>query len=179
MFDSTDSKNFTDPQHTPKHTPKHPPLSPETSGIPRLKDLSILAGWIGGLLLIGGLCWFLSAPLRTHLLMKSVNRVLALAGDPRRLAAAIPPSELSSGALRIGTWYDVNFSREGNRAVVFTLIAEGRFFPCAAEINPEGRVEEIIPLNGEGEKALKVLSPGSVQIYINRIEGIAGEGGIP
>jgi hypothetical protein len=158
---------------------KHAPLSQGTSGIPRLKDLSILAGWIGGLLLIGGLCWFLSAPLRTQRLMKSVNRVFALAGDPRRLDAAIPPSELSSEASRIGTWYNMAFSHAGNRAVVFTLIAEGRFFPCAAEINPEGRVEEIIPLSGEGEGALAVLSPGSIQIYIRRIEGVTIEGGTP
>jgi hypothetical protein len=148
----------------------------EKSMIARLKDASIFAGWIGGILLIGGLCWFLSAPLRTRLLMRSVNRVLTLAGDPRRLDAAIPPSELSSGALRTGTWYRMAFSREGSRAVVFTLMAEGRFFPCAAELSPEGRVEEIIPLSREGEKIFKTLSPGSVQIYIRRIEGPGIEG---
>jgi hypothetical protein len=173
MSDSAEPKKFIDSAHEPKHTP----LSPGTLRIPRLRDLAILAGWIGGLLLIGGLCWFLSAPLRTQRLMKSVNQVLALAGDPRRLDAVIPHSELSSEALRIGTWYTMAFSHEGSRAVVFTLIAEGRFFPCAAEINPAGRVEEIIPLSGErGEGKRQALSPGSLQIYIRRIEGIAIEG---
>jgi hypothetical protein len=148
----------------------------EKSMLLRLKDASVFAGWIGGILLIGGLCWFLSTPLRTRLLMRSVNRVLTLSGDPRRLDAAIPPSELPSGASRLGTWYNMAFSREGSRAVVFTLMAEGRFFPCAAELNPDGRVEEIIPLTREGERTFETLSPGSVQIYIRRIEG-AGVGG--
>jgi hypothetical protein len=158
------------------------PPSAEPPWIPRFKDAAIFAGWIGGILLIGGLCWFLSTPLRARLLMKSVNRVLTLAGDPRRLDAAIPPSELSSDALRIGTWYNMAFSQEGSRAVVFTLIAEGRFFPCAAALNHEGRVAEIIPLSGEGEKIFKTFSPGSVQIYIRRIEGNSTtgiEGGSP
>jgi hypothetical protein len=155
----------------------HLPFSLENFRFPQLKDLSIFAGWIGGFLLIGGLCWFLSAPLRTQRLMRSVNRVFAQAGDLRRLDAAIPSSELPSGALRIGTWYNMAFSGEGSRAVVFTFITGGRFFPCAAEINPEGRVEEIIPLSREGEKTLRGLSPGSVQLYIKRIEGITIEGG--
>jgi hypothetical protein len=164
----------------PMNDRKNTLFSAENPWIPRLKDASIFMGWIGGLLLIGGLCWFLSMPLRTLRLMKSVNKVFILAGDLRRLDAAIPPSELTREALRIGTWYNVAFSREGNRAVVFTLVAEGRFFPCLAELNREGRVEEIIPLNKEGEKIFKTLSPASVQIYIRRIEGTKGiEGGTP
>jgi hypothetical protein len=151
----------------------------------RFKDLSIFAGWIGGLLLIGGLCWFLSAPVRGQLLMKAVNRVVARDGDPRRLDAPIPLPDLKPEAVRMGTWYTMAFSGEGSRAVVFTLIAEGRFFPCLAELNREGRVEEIIPLSGHGESIFGRLSPGNIQIYIRRIEGsieesIAGaEGGTP
>jgi hypothetical protein len=106
--------------------------------------------------------------------MRAVNQVLANGGDSRRLDAVIPPPELTAEALRIGTWYNVAFSGEGSRAVVFTFLAEGRFFPCAAEVNREGRVEEIIPLNREGERILRHLSPGSLQIYIRRIEGIKG-----
>jgi hypothetical protein len=146
----------------------------EKSRIPRFKDMSIFIGWIGGLLLIGGLCWFLSMPLRGRLLMRAVNRVLARSEDPRRLDALIPLSELAPEALRIGTWYNMAFSREGNRAVVFTLLTGGWFFPCAAEVNSEGRVEGIIPLSRYGENIFKSLAPGSLQIYIRRIEGIKG-----
>jgi hypothetical protein len=155
---------------------KEAPPGAALSWIPRLKDLSIFIGWIGGILLIGGLCWFLSAPLRAGRLMRSVNQVFIRAGDPRRLAALIPASELTPEALRMGTWYSM-VSGNGSRAVVFTLAAEGRFFPCVAELNPEGRVEELIPLSTGGEQTFGRLSPGSVQIYIRRIEG--SQGGIP
>jgi hypothetical protein len=156
-------------------------------GIPRLRDGAICIGWIGGLILAGGLCWFLSQPLRSDLLMKAVNRVFIQTGDSRRLTSAIPLEELKPEALRMGTWYAMSFSGEGNRAVVFNFIGEGNFFPCVAEINQEGMVEEIIPLNSHGERIFRRLSPGSVQIYKRRIEGrkiegrkIEGkEGGIP
>ncbi|MDR1863196.1 MAG: hypothetical protein LBQ67_04660 [Treponema sp.] len=144
-------------------------------GISRLKDLSIFIGWIGGLLLIGGLCWFLSRPLRSHLLMQAVNKVLIQADDPRRLTAPVPLPELKPGALRIGAWYVMDFSGEGSRAVVFTFIAEGNFFPCLAEINREGMVEKIMPLSRHGESIFRRLSPGSIRIYKRRIEGIEGE----
>jgi hypothetical protein len=107
--------------------------------------------------------------------MRAVNQVFAGNGDPRRLDAAVPLPELTPEALRAGTWYNMAFSREGNRAVVFTFLGEGRFFPCAAEVNQEGKVEEIIPLSGEGKRIFGRLSPGSVQFYITRIEGIKGE----
>jgi hypothetical protein len=162
----TDQKNIIDQKNIPP--------SAEASWIPRLKDASIFMGWIGGLLLIGGLCWFLSTPLRSRLLMKAVNRVLVRTGDSRRLDAPIPLSELGPKALRMGTWYGIAFSREGSRAVVFTFIAEGRFFPCVAEVNREGSVKEIVPLSRHGEAIFKGLSPGSLQIYIRRIEGIRG-----
>jgi hypothetical protein len=156
----------------PKNTT---PPDAGNSWIPRIKDVSIFIGWIGGLLLIGGLCWFLSMPVRNRLLMRAVNQVLTRSGDSRRLDAVTPPSELTPGALRAGTWYNLAFSRTGgSRAVVFTLVAEGLFFPCAAELNREGRVEEIIPLSRHGEAALRRLSPGSIQIYVRRIEGAGG-----
>jgi hypothetical protein len=153
---------------------KDSPSPAENPWISRLKDISVFAGWIGGLLLIGILCWFLSAPVRSRLLMKAVNRVWVDRGDPRRLDAAIPLSELKPEALRLGTWYNMAYSREGSRAVVFTLAAEGHFFPCAAELNREGKVQEIIPLSRHGERIFRGLSPGSIRIYIRRIEGARG-----
>jgi hypothetical protein len=144
---------------------------------PRFKDISIFLGWIGGLILIGCLCWFLSAPLRDRLLMKAVNRVLTLAGDPRRLDAPIPFKELEPAGSRLGAWYTLIRDRDGRqdgRALVFTIAAEGTFFPCAAEIDSLGKVAEIIPLSRHGEKMLKRLPPGILQIYIRRIEGSGG-----
>jgi hypothetical protein len=146
----------------------------ESPRFPRLKDVSIFLGWICVLILIGGLCWSLSAPLRARLLMKSVNRVLTLSGDPRRLDSPVPLSALKPGSARIGTWYTLSAEEDEGRALIFILIAEGTFFPCAAETDPRGRVVEIIPLSRHGEKMFKRLSPGIIQVYIRRIEGTEG-----
>ena len=136
--------------------------------IPRLKDTLIFLGWIGGLICIGGLCWFLSRPLRVELLRQSVNRGWTYTGDSRRLESSVVPQTLKSWQARLGTWYNIG---GGNRALIFTLIGDGIFLPCAAIVNPSGRVEEILPLGGNGDKLLSRVSPGIIRLYIRRIEG--------
>jgi hypothetical protein len=135
--------------------------------------------WIGSILLIAGACWILTQPVRDRYLMRAVNRVLEQYGDSRRL------SELASGgggASIIGSWYIMIKGRqqgisgtdnfvEGTRAFIFTFIAEGAFFPCAAIIDPVGQVKEFIPLNIHGKKILDRISPGILKLYIKRIEG--------
>jgi len=142
-------------------------------------DAVKLFGWIGSIIIIGGVCWILTQPVRDRYLMRAVNRVLEQYGDSRRL------SELSSGsggASMIGSWYIMIKGRqqgisgtdnfvEGTRAFVFTFIAEGTFFPCAAVIDPMGQVKEFIPLNIHGKKILDRISPGILKLYIKRIEG--------
>jgi hypothetical protein len=141
-------------------------------------DALKLFGWIGSILIIGGACWMLTQPVRDRYLMRAVNRVLEQYGDSRRL------SELSSGSggSIIGSWYTMIKGRqqgisgtdnfiEGTRAFVFTFIAEGTFFPCAAIIDPMGQVKEFIPLNIHGKKILDRISPGILKLYIKRIEG--------
>jgi len=135
--------------------------------------------WIGSILIIAGACWILTQPVRDRYLMRAVNRVLEQYGDSRRL------SELSSGgggASIVGSWYIMTKGRqqgisgtdnfiEGTKALVFTFIAEGTFFPCAAIIDPMGQVKEFIPLNIHGKKMLDRISPGILKLYIKRIEG--------
>jgi hypothetical protein len=142
-------------------------------------DALKLFGWIGSILLIAGACWILTQPVRDRYLMRAVNRVLEQYGDSRRL------SELASGgggASIIGSWYVMIKGRqqgisgtdnfvEGTKAFVFTFIAEGTFFPCAAIIDPMGQVKEFIPLNIHGKKILDLISPGILKLYIKRIEG--------
>jgi hypothetical protein len=136
--------------------------------IPRLKDTAILFGWIAALLLIGCLCWFLTMPLRNDTLRNSVNRVFIQAGDARRLDAPIAPAAIKPSLGRIGTWFTM---RDGYRALVFSLIADGVFLPCAAIVNPQGKLEEIIPLSDGGAKLLARVSPGIIKLYTRRIEG--------
>jgi len=140
-------------------------------------DAVKLFGWIGSILVIGGVCWILTQPVRDRYLMRAVNRVLEQYGDSRRL------NELSSGSASIiGSWYIMIKGRqqgisgtdnfiEGTKAFVFTFIAEGTFFPCAAIIDPMGQVKEFIPLNIHGKKILDRISPGILKLYIKRIEG--------
>jgi len=165
------------------HWPKF--IEPSVEGLRSLLDSVIirdamkLLGWIGSILLIAGLCWVLTQPVRSRFLMRSVNRVLEQYGDFRRL------NELSSGgrgSSMVGSWYTMtkawqqgisgteNFS-EGTKAFVFSFIAEGTFFPCAAVVDPTGRVQEFIPLNIHGKKMLDRISPGILKLYIRRIEG--------
>ena len=155
----------------------------------QVKDTVILAGWIVGLILIAALSWSLIQPLRTRFLLRAVNRVLEQSGDFRRLRAPVSPGELRAGFSNgripaAGFWYtmtelpvrqardsDRQQLPEGTKAFVFAFIGEGTFFPCAAVVTPEGKVEEFIALNSRGEKVMQRISPGILRIYTRRIEG--------
>jgi len=144
-----------------------------------VRDTLKLFGWIVSILVIGGVCWTLTQPVRTRFLIRAVNRVLEQYGDFRRV------DELSSsivGASLIGSWYTMTEARQpgimpnenfpyGTKAFIFSFVAEGTFFPCAAVVDPVGKVQEFIPLNTHGKKILTRISPGILRIYTRRIEG--------
>ena len=130
-----------------------------------LKDTAIFFGWIAGIIIIAGLSWALTQPIRNRFLIRSVNRVLEQSGDSYRLGELAPLGR--SGSL-MGTWYTM----EEKKAYVFSFIGEGTFFPCAAIITAEGRVEEFIPLSSHGERILSRISPGILKLYARRIERI-------
>jgi hypothetical protein len=142
-------------------------------------DAIKLLGWIASILIIAGLCWTLTQNVRSRFLVRAVNRVLEQDGDFRRVGAV---SSSGGGAALIGSWYTMtrlpqqgisgneNFS-EGTKAFIFSFIAEGTIFPCAAVVDPEGKVQEFISLNLYGKKILARISPGILNIYIRRIEG--------
>ena len=140
--------------------------------VPKLKDRAILAGWIGGLLLIAGLSWFLTQAPRNHFLQRSVNRVLEQSGDSRRLGEPIPAADQNGS--RMGVYFTIDGSSvldRSGKAFIFTFIAEGTFFPCIAIIGADGRVREIIAINNYGKKILERVSPQIVNLYTRRIEG--------
>ena len=138
--------------------------------VPQVKDTAILVGWIAGLILIAGLCWVLTQPVRNRFLLKAVNQVLEQSGDSRRLGAELSPGTLKPGFLGMGVWYTMNNPAE-KKALIFLFIGEGTFFPCAAVVASDGRVEEFIPLNSHGEKMIKRISPEVLKLYTRRIEG--------
>ena len=162
------------------------PLVPHLKNAAILKETSLLLGWIAALILMAGLCWIFIQPVMSRSLLKAVNRVLEKSGDTRRLGEPLP-SAFSSGRpgfFGISGWYtmgEVPLRQAGNsgrlnvsnesRALIFTFIGEGTFFPCAAVVAPGGKVQEFIPLSSHGEKIMKQLSPGILSIYARRIEG--------
>ena len=150
--------------------------------IPKLKDALILLGWIAALILIACLLWFFTRSIRSRSLFNAVNRVLEESGDSRRLGA--PVSSGMSDSFGIGEWYtmtepgvrqDWNSGggeyAGGTKAFIFTFIGGGSFFPCAAVVEPGGKVKDFIPLSSHGEKMIKLVPPGVFKIYAQRIEG--------
>jgi hypothetical protein len=133
-----------------------------------MKDSLLLGAWVGGILLLGTLLWLLTRSPREEALRHSVNQVLELRGDSRRLAVTLPRRDLRWGVPLRGTWY----ARQDGEgwALVFSLMAEGTRLPCAALISPGGQVEELIPLSLSGEKLLARLPPEVTGLYIRRIE---------
>ena len=136
-----------------------------------LKDAAIFAGWIAGLLLMAGLLWFFTQPVRNTFMLNAVNQVLEQSGDPRRLLAPLPPGTLHAGASRIGSWYTMTGPQEGTRAYVFMFIAEGTFFPSLAVVSPGGTVQEFIPLSNHAGRMLRRVSPEILRLYSRRIVG--------
>ena len=155
---------------------KNPENSAFGGGIPHMKDAAILMGWIAILVLIAGLIWFFTQPMRTRALMNAVNRVLEQSDDSRRLGEPVTPGSLKPGVLGMGSWYNLEELTEenfynGSKVFIFTLIVDGTFFPCAAVLNSEGIVEEFIPLNSYGKKIMQRISPGILRIYTRRLQG--------
>ena len=72
----------------------------------------------------------------------------------------------------MSSWYTITGQPDGKKAVVFTFIGEGFFFPCSAVVSSGGKVEEFIPLGSYSKKMLQQVSPGIIGIYVRRIEGI-------
>jgi hypothetical protein len=151
-----------------------------SGGISRFKDPLLLAGWIAGLILIAGLFWFFTQPVRNRLMRNAVNKALQQTGDSRSLVEPVSPAVYhgKSGLPLMGSWFTIidieafgTADSEGKKAFVFAFIAEGDSFPCAAVVAPDGKVAEFIPLSSHGERTLRRISPGILDIYIRRIEG--------
>ena len=148
-------------------------MSGKHKDIPALRDAAILAGWITGIVLIAGIAWFFTQPIRDRFVITAVNQVLQQSGDSRRLGLPVSPGTLHAGVSRLGSWYILHGADEGTKAFVFTFIAEGTFFPALAVVAPEGTtVEEFIPLSNHGERVFRQISPEILRLYGRRIVGV-------
>ena len=138
-----------------------------------IKDSLVFIAWISAILLVAGIIWALTQPVRNRFLVKAVNQVLEQSEDPRRLTE---PSYNAKGAsMFAGSNFEMGrIQGERKNAIVFSFIGEGTFFPCIAVISSEGKVEEFIPLNNYGEKLLQHIPPGILKIYSKHIEKGSG-----
>ena len=152
-----------------------PPASEKKENplIPKLKDAAIFIGWIGGLILIAGLAWFFTQPLRSRLLHRAVNRALEQSDNSFRLGEPVSPRLTRAGLGSSFSMADISGRRSffGSRVFVFTFVGEGFFFPCAAVLGPDGRVQEFIPLTSYGRRMMSRTSPEILRIHARRIEG--------
>ena len=136
------------------------------------RDTAILSGWVAGLILIAGLLWFFTQPVRSRVLFQAVNYALEQSGDSRRLQSPLSSADIRLNASRNGFWYTITGGEAERRAFVFAFIAGGTFFPCAALVSPEGKVEEFIPLGSHAERIFARLSPEVFTLYARRVEGL-------
>jgi len=134
--------------------------------VPALKDRAVLAGWILGIALVAALAWSLTFSLRLNALMHAANRALAAAEDTRRLSAPLPgalqPREL------LGAWYSV----EGSDSLffVFAIMRDGILAPHGAEVTPQGRIVEMVPLGSHARQVADRIPRGAADVYARRIE---------
>jgi hypothetical protein len=133
-----------------------------------LRNTGILFSWIAALLLVGGLFWFLTQPLRSRVLLRSVNRVLSAAGDSRRLGTAVSPWGLPGRVSQLGAWFTVVDSESG--AVVFPMVIEGAPVSFLVIVSPEQGVDLLLPLSGNPERTLKQMPQTTLRIYTRRAE---------
>jgi hypothetical protein len=148
--------------------------------MPRTRNTMILAGWIAALILVAGVAWFLTQPLRSSLMLTAVNQVLAQAGDERRLQGPLASAVIDTNSPRIGFWYTMT---DGARAFVFLFIADGTFFPALAVLTqsplaPEAApfalpppMVQFVPLSNHGARALERVCYTVLEIYGRRILG--------
>lgn len=136
-----------------------------------LKDAAILAGWVAGLVLIAGITWFFTQPVRDQFTRNAVNYALEQSGDSRRLGAPVPSSALNAGVSRMGSWFTMTGSPEGTRVFVFPFIVGGTFFPSAAVVSPAGTTLEFIPLTAHGRRMFQRVSPEITRFYSRRVLG--------
>ena len=135
------------------------------------KDKAILFGWITGLLIIISLIWNFSQPLQTYYLLRTVNNVFINNDDSRRVSAFLPKKSRKAGLL--GYWYTMHNSQD--QMFVFAVFKDGILVPLGAVVSANMSVREIIPLSAHAVQIFDSLPQSILQIYIRRIESMAGE----
>jgi hypothetical protein len=135
------------------------------SGV-KMKDTAILAGWIGGLVLVGALLWILTGPARDQGLLRAVNRSLAAQEESIRLAEPLPRQ--IDGPEPLGRRFSLADS--AGSLLIFPFLNGGISLPVGVLLDDQGKAERIIPLGNHGRQVFDRIPPGALKLYIRRIE---------
>jgi hypothetical protein len=136
-----------------------------------LRDAVLCAAWIGGLILAGFLLWFFTQSLHERSLLKQANRIFMVSDESFYLDVPLSKARSYGKKSPPGVWYSLKNSN--NRVFVFSMIHEGILLPCAAEVNPLGKVEKIVPLNLHASQIMKRLPHGVIEMWGRRVENCA------
>jgi hypothetical protein len=144
-------------------------------GSENLKEAGVFLGWLAALFLVPGLIWVLSGPVRTRIIVRNINSSLRASQELRQLEAPFADKSIprlkAAKAAQLGTWYSLNSSED--RAVVFSIMADGILAPCVLFVSPRGELGPPIPLGPHSARVLERLPREVLQTYITRLK--AGE----
>jgi hypothetical protein len=131
-----------------------------------LKDTAILAGWIGGLVLVGALLWILTGPVRDRGLLSAVNRSFAAQRESIRLTEPLPRQ--IEGREALGRRFALADS--AGSLLIFPILNGGISLPVGVLLDDQGKVERLIPLGNHGRQVFDRIPQGTLNVYIRRIE---------
>jgi hypothetical protein len=123
--------------------------------------------WIASVILAGTLLWFFTQTVRTGVLLRAANRVIARTGETRRLEA---PAGRAAG---LGTWFTLVEVPSGSPAegsvLVFTLFRGARTAACAAFVDGRGGFEKFVPLGDYAAQVMEDMPEAVYAVYRERV----------
>ncbi|MDR2047837.1 MAG: hypothetical protein LBP69_00130 [Treponema sp.] len=122
--------------------------------------------WIASVILAGALLWFFTQPVRTGVLVRAANRIIARTGETRRLRM---PAGRAAG---LGTWFtlaEVSGSPAEGSVLVFTLLRGAQTAACAAFVDGRGGFEKFVPLGDYAAQVMDDLPEAVYAVYRERI----------
>ena len=134
----------------------------------KFRDAILLAAWVGGILILGGLLWFFTQNFRDTRMVRTVNKLLVSTQDEYRLEARLP--RVNGGGKVLQNVQRFSLIQDRGVGVVFTVFTGNNPAVCLAFVNNSGAVERIIPLNSHSAQVLGRVSNNKMDIYKEQIE---------
>jgi hypothetical protein len=134
----------------------------------RATEYGFVCAWFAVALVLIGVLTILVAPVRSGLVVLSVNSVLEKSNEKKKLSVPASLWGAEGRAALAGSRFSLQKEKGG--AVVFTVISGGVAVNCVALVNDAGKVDRVLPLGSPSAAALEGLPSGLVRTYAVRIE---------